>query len=433
MQQQRSSSLQSQPALQPQPQQKAQSFRRRHLIFAAATVLYWTTLYIYVPILSPYLQDRGLSMSWIGFILGSYGLTQVLTRLPLGMYSDVMSRRKPFLIAGMVAGLISCVFFMLPGTWGGPLAGRLMAGLCAATWVPFTVLYASYYPTNQTHQAMGTLSFLTVFGQLAGMSASGCLASLGGWNYAFTCGIGVAAVGMIVALFVYEPKNDSTTTSSAHEPSIPANSDDEIAANPNLSSANRKGKHQTISKVLRSSLLWRVSILSLLAHGILFITMFGFTPLQAVELGASEAQLTGIVVSFMIPHALVSLWTGRYLAPRFGTRTVVITGFVLAALFTAAIPYSPNLGWLAVTQMLNGIAQALYFPLLLSLSIRNFAPVERATAMGFYQSVYSLGMFLGPYIAGGLNSFGGLKAGFLFGSLLGIMAAVLSISKKLTN
>jgi MFS family permease len=397
-----------------QIQPKAHPFSRRHLIFAAATILYWATLYVYVPILGPYLQDRGLSMGWIGFILGSYGLTQVITRLPLGMYSDVMSKRKPFLIAGMLAGLISCALFMLPGAWGGPLAGRLMAGLCAAAWVPFSVLYASYYPTNQTHQAMGTLSFLTVFGQLAGMSASGWLASLGSWNYAFTCGIGIAAVGMIVTLFVHEPR----IAIGAPTPPIPKTA----------------SRHTTtLSNVLRSSLLWKVATLSLLAHGILFITMFGFTPLQATELGASKAQLTGIVISFMIPHALVSLWTGRYLAPRFGTRKVIIVGFLLAAIFTAAIPYSPNLGWLAVTQMFNGFAQALYFPLLLSLAIRNFIPAERATAMGFYQSVYSIGMFLGPYLAGGLNAFGGLKAGFLFGSALGVVAAILSWNKQLNT
>ncbi|WP_375140542.1 MFS transporter [Cohnella herbarum] len=132
----------------------------------------------------------------------------------------------------------------------------------------------------------------------------------------------------------------------------------------------------------------------------------------------------------MVPHALVSLWTGRYLAPRFGTRRVVIVGFLLAAIFTAAIPFSPNLGWLAATQALNGIAQAMYFPLLLSLAIRHFVPEERATAMGLYQSVYSLGMFLGPYIAGGLNAFGGLKAGFLFGSSLGLIAIAIVLSNK---
>ncbi len=387
--------------------QDAPSVRSRHLIFAAATILYWTTLYIYVPILSPYLNDRGLSMGWIGFILGSYGITQIIIRFPLGIFSDAMTRRKPFLIIGMLAGLVSCLLFLLPGTWGGPLAGRLMAGVSAAAWVPFTVLYASYYPPNQTHQAMGTLSFLTVFGQLAGMSASGWLASAGGWNNAFLCGVGVAAVGTLVAFFVYEPQAKQKPARS------PVSIDRTIVAG-----------------VLRSRLLWLVSTLSVLAHGILFVTMFGFTPLQAVELGASEAQLTGIVVAFMVPHALVSLWSGRYLAPRFGTRPTMIAGFLLAAAATAIIPFTQSLGMLALTQAINGIAQAMYFPLLLSLAIRSFATAERATAMGLYQSVYSLGMFLGPYIAGGLNSLGGLQAGFLFGASLGLLGAIIVLANK---
>ncbi|WP_027084394.1 MFS transporter [Cohnella panacarvi] len=390
--------------------------RRQHLIFAIATVLYWSTLYIYVPILSPYLEDRGISIGLIGFILGSYGLTQVVTRLPLGMYSDVMSRRKPFLIIGMLAGLISCALFMLPGTWGGPLAGRLMAGICAAAWVPFSVLYASYYPANQTHQAMGTLSFLTVFGQLVGMSASGSLAAWGGWNYAFACGIIVAGIGAIVALFVYEPK---TALAQAKAPAP--------------TEGTTHNRLASLAGIFRSKLLWRVSILSLLAHGILFITMFGFTPLQASELGASKSQLTLIVIAFMVPHAIVSFISGRLLAPRLGSRNVIVAGFLLAAIFTAAIPYSDNLTWLALTQAGNGMAQAMYFPLLLSFAIRPFPAIQRATAMGFYQSVYSIGMFIGPYVAGGLNSMGGLRAGFLFGSSLGLIAAILSWSKQLSD
>jgi len=389
------------------------SVRSRHLIFAAATILYWTALYVYVPILSPYLDDRGLSMGWIGFILGSYGITQVLLRFPLGMFSDGLSRRKPFLVAGMLAGLVSCALFMLPGSWEGPLAGRLMAGICATAWVPFSVLYASYYPPDKTHQAMGTLSFLTVAGQLVGMTVSGWLVSIGSWNAAFTGGIAVAAAGTLVAFFVYEPapaRSERPATAAARTPF--------------------RIDRALVARVLRSRLLWLVSLLSVLAHGILFVTMFGFTPLQAVVLGASEAQLTGIVIAFMVPHALVSLWTGRFLAPRFGTRRVVIVGFLLAAVFTAAIPYSPNLGWLAATQALNGIAQAMYFPLLLSLAIRHFVPAERATAMGLYQSTYSFGMFLGPYIAGALNAIGGLKAGFLFGSSLGLIAVVVVLTNK---
>ncbi|CAM3949462.1 MFS transporter [Cohnella lubricantis] len=374
--------------------------RRQHLIFSLATVLYWMTLYIYVPILTPFLQDRGLSMGWIGLIVGSYGLTQLAIRFPLGIYSDRMRRRKPFLIAGILAGLVSCALFTLGGSWGAPLAGRLVAGICASAWVPFTVLYASYFRPDQSTHAMGNLSFLTVIGQLAGMCASGWLAEAGGWNTAFLAGIAIAAAGTAAALWIHESPAPAANAASAVRLSW--------------------------STVGRSRLLLLVSLLSLLAHCILFITMFGFTPLRAVELGASESQLTLLVIAFMVPHAALSLSTGRWLAPRFGSRAVIAAGFLLSAACTAAIPYSPSLPWLLVTQAFNGAAQALYLPLLLGLAIRDTPSAERATAMGFYQSVYSIGMFAGPYLAGWLNDAGGLKAGFLFGAAIGVVSAALA-------
>lgn len=374
--------------------------RRQHLIFNLTTILYWITLYIYVPILTPFLQDRGLSMGWIGLIVGAYGLTQLAIRLPLGIYSDRMRRRKPFLIAGLLAGLISCGLFVLGGSWEAPLAGRLVAGICASAWVPFTVLYASYFPQEQSTRAMGNLSFLTVIGQLIGMCASGWLVDAGGWNAAFLTGIGVAAAGMLASLRIHEPPVSSP---SAKVPT-----------------------KFTRTLFEKSPLLLLVSLLALLAHGILFITMFGFTPLRAVELGATESQLTLVVVAFMVPHAVISLGTGRWFAPRFGSRAVITAGFLLSAACTAAIPFSPSLPWLLFTQAINGAAQALYLPLLLGLAIRDTPSAERATAMGFYQSVYSIGMFAGPYLAGWLNDTGGLQAGFLFGAAIGLVSAVLA-------
>ncbi|CAI6029363.1 MFS transporter [Cohnella sp. JJ-181] len=389
---------------------------RDHAVFAAATLLYWATMYIYVPILTPFLEDRGLPLGTIGLIVGSYGLTQVLIRFPLGLYSDRLSRRKPFLFAGMAAGLVSCALFLYVGGWAGPLAGRLVAGICASTWVPFTVLYASYYPPEQSGKAMSTLSFLTVVGQLGGMTASGYLAGSGGWNAAFGAGIFIAAAGGLLVAFVREPL-PAVPASPAAQPKLGASTEEAASA-----------RRRPLALLRNSPQLWIVSLLSLLAHCVLFITMFGFTPLQAVEYGAGKNGLTGLVVSFMVPHALVSLWTGRYIAPRFGTRPVLVCGFLMAAVCTALIPFSGGYVGLLVTQAANGIAQGLYLPLLLGLAIRDIRPAERATAMGFYQSVYAVGMFAGPYLAGWLNADGGgLKAGFGLGAAIAVAAAVIAL------
>ena len=389
-----------------------------HLTFAIVTLLYWSTLYIYVPVLSPFLADRGLSMNLIGLVLGSYGLTQLVIRLPLGLLSDRWNRRKPFLLLGMFTGVLGCWLMTLGDSWHGPLAGRIMAGVCASTWVAFTVLYASYFPAREATRAMGVISFLTAAGQLLGMAASGWLVESGGYGAAFRTGMVLGAVGLAATLFVSERRSPP--------PSPPQRGrQDEGGEGPR---GNRDGR-TSWKTVLTSVQLHEVSILSLLGHGILFVTMFGFTPLMAERLGATGTQLTWLSCAFMVPHALISLAAGRWLEPKWGARPLIVAGFAASALFTALIPFCADLPWLYATQALNGAAQALYLPLFLGLAIRDVPAEQRATAMGWYQAVYSLGMFSGPYMAGWLNEFGGLSAGFLFGAALGVAGALAALAR----
>jgi MFS transporter, DHA1 family, multidrug resistance protein len=49
-----------------------------------------------MPILSPYIELLGGTYAFIGIVLSGYGLMQFLLRLPIGMVSDFMKRRKSF-------------------------------------------------------------------------------------------------------------------------------------------------------------------------------------------------------------------------------------------------------------------------------------------------------------------------------------------------
>jgi len=372
-----------------------------HILFAAVTLLYWTTMYIYVPILTPYLEYRGLGLQAIGLVLGSYGFVQLLCRFPLGIWSDRLRRRKPFILLGMASGSLSCLMFLMPDSWLWTLAGRAAAGFCASTWVAFTVFYAAYYAENQAFRAMGNISFMNVAGQLVGMGISGYLADSLGWNAPFIAGAAIAGAGLIAACFIREPKGG-------------------IARDP-MTFAD-------IGAVVREPMLLKVSLLSILGHSVLFITMFGFTPLKAVsELNASNADLTWIVFAFMIPHAFASMYAAKWFAPKFGVWNTMMIGFALSGVCTAAIVWTPSLPVIMATQALNGLAQGLFMPLLLSAAIRDVPGPKRATAMGFYQAVYSAGMFGGPYLAGFLNEAYGIDSGFWCGAAFALIAAALCL------
>ena len=100
-------------------------------------------------------------------------------------------------------------------------------------------------------------------------------------------------------------------------------------------------------------------------------------------------------------------------------------GFILSGLFTVCIPFTSSLWFLIVTQALAGFGRGFTSPVLMSLSIKHMAPEKRATAMGFYQAIYGLGMFAGPLFMGAAGDWLTLREGFVIVGVLGCVTAVL--------
>ena len=78
-------------------------------LFCIGIVLFWAGLYLYVPTLSVYSKGKGASLSLVGLIAGSYGLAQLIFRVPLGAASDRLGLRKPFVLAGFLVIIASCL------------------------------------------------------------------------------------------------------------------------------------------------------------------------------------------------------------------------------------------------------------------------------------------------------------------------------------
>nr|MDA8229580.1 MFS transporter [Desulfitobacterium hafniense] len=67
------------------------------------------------------------------------------------------------------------------------------------------------------------------------------------------------------------------------------------------------------------------------------------------------------------------------------------------------------------------------FSLLMGLSIKSIAFEKRATAMGFFQAVYGLGMFLGPMLVGFFSDSIGLDSSFFALTVVGAAGALISV------
>ena len=68
--------------------------------------------------------------------------------------------------------------------------------------------------------------------------------------------------------------------------------------------------------------------------------------------------------------------------------------------------------------MLNGFGWGMLHTKLMALSIHNTAPQQKATAMGFFQAMYAIGMLPGPLVSGFLADNFGLSVIFYFSAAI---------------
>ena len=66
--------------------------KRREWTLLAVVVLFWFAQYVYIPYQTPFLTGKGVAAWMIGTVVGAYGVTQMIFRLPVGVMADWAGR-----------------------------------------------------------------------------------------------------------------------------------------------------------------------------------------------------------------------------------------------------------------------------------------------------------------------------------------------------
>ncbi|TVZ76680.1 putative MFS family arabinose efflux permease [Aeribacillus composti] len=374
--------------------------KKDHIIFLTVIFCFWFSIYIYVPIFGVYLEHLQFDYSLVGIIFGSYGITQILIRLPLGVLSDYLGQmRKGMLIAGFFMAFASGILFLFFQSFIPIFIARLLSGITASMWVMATTLYAQYFTESQSSKAMGILQFMTVVSQFISMAISGKIVEWFGWEMPFLIGTVMALIGLILSFRIKE-----------------------IGDKVNLIDFKYMSQ---LKYVLGIKPLWGISALSLAGHGILFMTIFGFTPVYVSKIGFSESVFFWVVTSFFIPHAAASLLLAYF--PVRKQKQLLLLSFILSGLFHLLLPLSNSILWICFMHIFIGFWLGFIFPLLLAMVIQSCQEAYRTTAMGFYQSFYAIGIFTGPMLAGFIADHIGFYEVFLATGLFAFAAAFLSL------
>ena len=386
-----------------------------------AVFLFWFSVYTYPSFLTSYaVNELKASGTIAGMIVGSYGLTQMALRIPLGILSDVLKKRKPFIMLGFGFSILASAGLAVTALRAGGndvpqglavavLVFRGISGITAATWVHFSVLYSASCRADQVPAAMSRISFPQCGSQILAMLIGAQVAGRAGEIYAFLLATAAGVAGLIVMAGAGEqkPTGQPLTLRGLLE-----------------TAKNRKLISGTLLATLYQMVAWSTSL--------------GFVQNWAREIiGLSTAQLGMLSVTHLLPTMVFSRFSGTLILRRFGRKTVLAAGFGLLAAACFFYPRTHSTCTLLAAQALLGSGIGLITPLTMSSAIEEIPDDRRGAAMGIYQAVYGLGMFIGPVLAGlvierftaGNNPIPGYTAVFRMAmmiSLAGLALALLS-------
>ncbi len=354
------------------------------LRFVIAMFLFWAALYFYVPTLAVHVRSLGAGDTMVGMVVGSYGLTQLILRIPLGVLSDRIGRRKVFVVLGFVAVALSSAGLARAVNPVHMLVFRGLAGVAASTWVASTVLFAGYYPAGQAVKSTAIMSMSSSVGQMVATLAGGYVAARYGTESPFWVAAIVAFIGFALLLPGAEP-----AVANRRAPSL-----------------------REILSVLTLPSLLLVSIVAAVVQYAVFSTSYAFIPIYASEvLGLDSSQIGALTSIVLVPNALMA-GLAASLSTRTKEMTLVTLGLLTLAIATALTPFITSFWPLLAGRALFGVGLGLTYPVLMGLSIKSVPQEQRASAMGAFQAIYALGMTVGPAISGFISDQLGLNAVF---------------------
>lgn len=347
------------------------------------TFLFWFSQYTYLPYLNPELQAMGATATFMGMVSAGYGLTQLLSRIPMGIAADRWHCHRLFVAAGCAmaaAASFGMYFFYSPS---GFLVFRALGGLGAACWVAFTVLYSGYFPASRGPQAISMLNVANQAGRLACFALASLLVGRFGARGCLLLSGGAALLALGCCLGLRRAPD-----------------------------AGQPIQLRQLPALLRDRTLVGCSLLAVLAQTVAFSTYSAFVSNHAAAIGAQPAQLSGMNIALMVPVVLVNYLVARHLLPRYGLRPLLLCGFAVTALYCLLLPAAGRMAQVYALQALAGVGNSLTIAVLLGGCVQGVEPRFRATAMGFFQAVYGLGMSGGPVLMGVLADRFGLPAAF---------------------
>ena len=372
---------------------------RSRKLMPLIVILFWFAQYVYIPYQTPFLTAIGVSAGTIGVIVGAYGISQMVMRLPVGLMADHVGKHKRFIImGGLFAGVGSLFRVAMPNA-AGFLIANLFSGLASAMWISFMVCYTGFYAADRQQEGFSRIILYNNAGILA---------------------------AFVFATLVYERTSMQLLCICSAVSGLTA-----AALACCMDSDNPTGKRPGIRELLPICLNKRLiffALLALVQQGIQMATTMSFTNQVLKGLGATDGVVGMASIVYMISSVSCAALAGTQFIIRMGPKRIVPFGFAAVVAYCVLVPVVGSVPAVVALQALPGLATGLLLSTLTSQAMVEVPAHQKSTANGFYQAVYSLGMTVMPVFTGNIAAASGMTSAYFVLGGVAALAVLISIA-----
>ena len=332
------------------------------------------------PIMALYAkEDLGAVGIWIGLIGGGYHVSRAVLMPLIGRWSDRKGRRT-FLGIGLFLYAGISVLYIFADNLPWLFTARLLHGAVSGMIIPVARAWvADISPRGQESRWQGYFNTAFFTGSATGPFLGGALSDIWNIDAAFAA---MGALNFVAFLLVMIFLRDAPE--------------------------RKEGKRPKLSfRALGKNRLFLALFVQRTALELGIATFIFFLPLYADgALGLSKTYIGALIGGALLLTSWLQLFTGR-IADRFDKRKLIIMSNFLTFTVIALIPHAGSVGILIALIVVRSLGGAISMPAAAGINIflgRKYGMGSTIALLGLATSV---GMGLGPIVAGPIYDFGG--------------------------
>ncbi len=370
------------------------------LLFTAV-IFFWFAQYVYIPFQTPYLNSIGTGADMIGLIVGAYGISQMVLRLPVGVLADRQNRHKQLIVLGGASSGLASMFRVIMRNETGFLIGNLFSGLASAMWISFMVLYMSFYLEDEQRKATGRLILANNLGMLMGFVVSTLTYEIVGMRIICLSSVMSGTLCVLCALKLPAGSNGICTVTVREQVSV-----------------------------CKSKNLLVFSFLALIQQGVQMSTTMSFTTQVVENLGARGLMIGISSVIYMMSGVLWAKFASTERCGQIASKIWICLVFCINGIYCILVPHSQAVWHIWCLQILPGMSTGILFSCLTAEAMKGIPVQFKSTAMGFYQAVFALGMTTFPILCGKIAAIHSMTTAYYVLAAVCMGAALLAMSSN---